>query len=159
MDGTIIARVLHILGVVLWIGGVAFVTMVLLPAVKRVGEPAERVRFFERMEAGFARQARMTTLITGVSGFYLVYKFEAWGRFAEARYWWMHAMVLLWAVFTLMLFVLEPLWLHRWFQARAQRDPAGTLAIIVRLHWVLLVVSVVTVAGAVAGSHGGSFGR
>ena len=68
-------------------------------------------------------------------------------------------MVLIWAVFTLMLFVLEPLWLHRWFRERAQRDPEGTFSIIARLHWVLLGLSLVTIAGAAAGSHGWSFGR
>ncbi len=154
-----LARVLHVVGVVLWIGGVAFVTAVLLPAVKRMREPDERVKFFEKVEAGFARQARVTTLLTGLSGFYLVRSLRAWDRFADAHYWWMHAMVLVWGLFTLMLFVLEPLWLHRWFQARAQRDPEGTFSIIARMHWVLLAVSVITIAGAAAGSHGWSFGR
>ena len=68
-------------------------------------------------------------------------------------------MVLVWGVFTLMLFVLEPLWLHRWFEARAQRDLEGTFAIITRMHWVLLALSVITIAGAVAGSHGWMFRR
>ena len=63
-------------------------------------------------------------------------------------------MVVVWALFTLMLFVLEPLVLHRWFNTRARHDPEGVLALIVRLHWILLGVSLVTVAGAVAGSHG-----
>jgi uncharacterized membrane protein len=36
MDPAIAARALHVLGVVLWIGGVAFVTTVLLPAVRRI---------------------------------------------------------------------------------------------------------------------------
>jgi len=159
VEGSIIARVLHILGVVLWIGGVAFVTMVLLPAVKRVREPAGRVEFFESVEAGFARIARVTTLLTGLSGFYLVHGLGAWGRFADGHYWWMHAMVLVWGVFTLMLFVLEPLWLHRWFRARALRDPERTFTIIGRMHWVLLALSLATIAGAAAGSHGWTFGR
>jgi uncharacterized membrane protein len=159
MEDYYLARILHVVGMVLWIGGVAFVTAVLLPAVKRMREPAERVEFFERVEAGFARQARVTTLLTGLSGFYLVHTLGAWNRFADAHYWWMHAMVLVWGVFTLMLFVLEPLWLHRWFQARAQRDPEGTFSIITVMHWVLLAVSVITIAGAAAGSHGWSFGR
>ncbi len=30
------SRVLHVLGVVIWIGGVTFVTLVLLPAVRRL---------------------------------------------------------------------------------------------------------------------------
>jgi uncharacterized membrane protein len=159
MEDYYVARVLHVVGVVLWIGGVAFVTAVLLPAVKRMREPAERVEFFERMEAGFARQARVTTLLTGLSGLYLVHRLGAWGRFADAHYWWMHAMVLVWGMFTLMLFVLEPLWLHRRFQARVQRDPEGTFSIIARMHWVLLAVSLITIAGAVAGSHGWTFGK
>jgi uncharacterized membrane protein len=159
MEDFYVARVLHVLGVVLWIGGVGFVTTVLLPAVKRVREPAERVEFFERVEAGFARQARVTTMLTGLSGLYLVHRLGAWSRFADAHYWWMHAMVLLWGVFTLMLFVLEPLWLHHWFKARAQRDPEGTFAVIVRLHWVLLILSLITVGAAVAGSHGSMFGQ
>lgn len=158
MGDFIVARVLHVLGVVLWIGGVAFVTLVLLPAVSRMREPFERVDFFESVEAGFARQARATTLLTGLSGFYLAHRLGAWERFADAHYWWMHAMVLVWAVFTLMLFVLEPLWLHRWLRQRARRDPDGTFLLIVRLHRVLLVVSLVTIAGAAAGSHGWSFG-
>ena len=33
MDELTVARALHVLGVVLWIGGVGFVTTVLLPAV------------------------------------------------------------------------------------------------------------------------------
>ena len=154
MDEAIIARVLHVLGVVLWIGGVAMVTTVLLPATKRIKTPAERVVFFETVERGFARQARVTTLVTGLSGLYLVYKFDLWHRFAHLEFWWMHAMVLLWALFTLMLFVLEPLFLHRWFIERATRDPDSTFVLVVRLHWVLLALSLGTVAGATAGSHG-----
>jgi uncharacterized membrane protein len=154
-----LVRALHVLGVVLWIGGVAFVTTVLLPALRRSREPAEQVRIFEKVEADFARQARVTTLLTGLTGFYLVHRLGAWSRFADAQYWWIHAMVIVWSAFTIVLFVLEPLWLHRWFQVRARRDPEGTLALIARMHWVLVTLSLLTVAGAAAGSHGWSFGR
>ena len=116
--------------------------------------PAERVMFFETVERGFALQARIATLVTGASGLYLVYRFDLWQRFAHIEFWWMHAMVLVWALFTLLLFVLEPLFLHRWFSERVRRDPASTFTLVARLHWVLLGMSLVTVAGAVAGSHG-----
>jgi uncharacterized membrane protein len=149
------ARLVHVVCVVLWIGGVAMVTTVLLPATRRLVSSAERVQFFEKIEAGFARQARWTVTLTGLSGFYLAYRLEAWNRFADPHFWWMHAMVAVWALFTAVLFVLEPLWLHRWFEVSAQRRPEQTFAIIQRLHWLLLIVSLLTVAGAVAGSHGG----
>jgi uncharacterized membrane protein len=155
MDDFLIARVVHVLGVVLWIGGVAFVTTVLLPGMKKVGAPGERVTMFERMESGFAWQARVTTLVTGASGFYMLYVLDAWERYSDPAYWWLHAMSAIWLIFTLMLFVLEPLVLHKLFERRALANPEGTLAMIQRLHWVLLIASLITVAGAVAGAHGG----
>jgi uncharacterized membrane protein len=154
MNDLAIARVLHVLGVVLWIGGVAMVTTVILPAVHRLKSASEQVDFFEAIEHRFAWQARATTLLTGGTGFYLVHRLDAWSRFSSASFWWMHAMVFVWVLFTLMLFVLEPLVLRRWFQARAARHPARVFALIQRMHWGLLAISLLTVAGAVAGSHG-----
>ena len=149
-----LARVLHVLGVVLWIGGVAMVTTVLLPATRRMKTSAERIAFFETVERGFAQQARVTTLLTGLSGLYLIHAMNLWQRFLHAKYWWMHAMVLVWTIFTLMLFVLEPLFLHRRLIERAHREPDAVFALVTRMHWILLVVSLLTVAGALAGSHG-----
>lgn len=157
MTDYFLARALHVVGVVLWIGGVAFVTTVLLPAIA-ARRGAAGVALFEQLESGFARQARGTTLLTGLSGFYLVHRLDAWSRFDDPGAWWLHAMVGTWLLFTLMLFVVEPLWLHRRLMARAARDPDGTLALITRLHWVLLTISLVTVLGAAAGSHGWRLG-
>lgn len=151
----VVARVVHVIGVVLWIGGVSMVTTVLLPAAKRLASPTERLAFFERVEQRFAAQAKLTTLITGLSGLYMAWRLDLWSRFSELRFWWMDAMVAVWLVFTLLLFVLEPLVLHRRFSARAARDPDGTFALVQRFHWALLTLSVVTIAGAVAGGHGG----
>jgi hypothetical protein len=49
---------------------------------------------------------------------------------------------------------LEPLVLHRWFEERGKANPTGTFAVVIRFHSVLLIMSLVTIAGAVAGSHG-----
>lgn len=154
MDHAIAARALHVLGVVLWIGGVAFVTTVLLPAVRRMKTPAERVAFFESVERRFAWQARGTTLLVGATGFYLVHAWNLWERFGSASYWWMHAMVAIWTLFTVMLFIAEPFFLHRRILERAEREPEATFRRIERLHRVLLLLSLLTVFGAVAGSHG-----
>lgn len=153
------ARALHVIGVVLWIGGVGMVTTVLLPAVAKRASEGDALAFFQSVEHGFGAQARWTTALVGLSGFYLTAVLDLWQRFAEPRYWWMSAMVAIWAVFTLLLFVLEPFVLHRWFEARARRDPQGTLRLVLNLHRVLLALSVMTIAGAVAGSHGTFFIR
>lgn len=154
MDDIAIARALHVLAVVLWIGGVAFVTTVLLPAVRRFAAPEERLGFFDAIERRFAWQARIATALAGITGLYMVVRLDLWERFLVASYWWMHAMVVVWAVFTAMLFVAEPLVLHRWLHARARSDPERTFRLVERLHLFLLVMSLIALLGAVAGSHG-----
>ena len=154
VDDATLARALHVLAVVLWIGGVVFVTTVLLPAVRDLHAPAKRVVFFETAERRFGRQARVTTMLAGLSGFYMVVRLGLWDRFLSAEYWWVHAMVAVWLLFTLMLFVAEPLFLHRWLRARANSRPESTFRLVERLHWILLVLSLITLIGAVLGSHG-----
>jgi uncharacterized membrane protein len=158
VDDITIARTFHVLAVVLWIGGVAFVTTVLLPAVQEVKASAERAVFFESVERRFGGQARLTTVVAGFSGFYMIARLDLWDRFLSAEYWWMHAMVALWLLFTLMLYVAEPLVLDRWFLARAETRPESTFRLIERLHWILLALSLITLIGAILGSHGVLFG-
>ena len=108
-----IARSLHLIMVVLWIGGVGMVTTVLLPGIRRSHPPRERLAAFHAIEARFASQSRWTTVLAGISGLYMLWRIDAWDRFESATYWWMHAMVPTWLVFTVMLFIAEPLFLHR----------------------------------------------
>jgi uncharacterized membrane protein len=159
IDDVTLARATHVIAVVFWIGGVAMVTTVLLPAVRRLRSPDERVGFFEAVEQRFASQSRISTLAAGSTGFYMIYRLDLWSRFTSAAFWWLHAMTALWLIFTLMLFVLEPLFLHRWFRARARVAPEATFRLIQGLHWFLLSLSIITIFSAIAGSHGfGLFG-
>ena len=145
----------HVLAVVLWIGGVGFVTMVLFPAIRRAHPPAERLAAFVRFESGFSWQARISVALAGLSGFYMTWRLDAWSRFASPGFWWMDAMVAVWMIFALMLFVIEPAFLHRRLE-RALASPASGALFdrMERLHRILLTVSLVAVLGAVGGSHG-----
>jgi len=120
MDELSLARAVHVVSIVAWIGGVYFVTFILLPSVRQMADPEDRAAAFERFEHRFALHARVATLAAGASGFYITHLLDAWDRFADSSYWWMHAMTAIWAVFTLVLFVLEPLFLHAWFSKRAR---------------------------------------
>lgn len=153
MDDLTLARALHVLAIVHWIGGVTLVTLVILPAICRLREPAERLDVFEAIEGRFSGQARISTQIAGLSGLYMTWRLSAWDRFLDPAFWWMHAMVAIWAIFTFVLFVAEPLFLHRWFHERAAADPQGTFRLVTRFHWVLLTLSLATIAGAVLGAH------
>lgn len=153
MGDLALARALHVLAVVLWIGGVGMVTTSLLPALLQLPDPAQRIAIFEAVERRFAMQARILVLVAGLSGLYLLVRLHAWDRFTLLPYWWMHTMVLVWLVFAAILFLLEPLVLHRRF-GRAMSDSEATLRAVHRLHWGLLALSLLTILGAVAGSHG-----
>lgn len=150
----VLARVIHILAVVLWIGGVAMVTTVIIPSVKRMKTKEEQLETFEIIEGRFALQAKITTVLTGLSGFFMMYVLDAWERYLDLTYWWIHAMTLVWVLFTLVLFVLEPLVLHKLFRKYGEEHPVKMFRIIHRFHWFLLFLSLLTIAGAVAGSHG-----
>lgn len=154
MEPFVFARIIHVLAVILWIGGVAMVTTVIIPAVKRMGTKEERIDTFEKIEGRFSLQAKITTLLTGLSGFYMLYEMNAWDRYLNPSYWWIHAMTIVWIIFTLVLYVFEPLFLHKIFKKYATENPEKTFAIMHRAHWFLLILSLLTTAGAVAGSHG-----
>lgn len=152
MEDITIARALHVLAVLMWIGGVGFVTCVVMPSIRGLHPPDERLAAFHRIEGRFAPQARLWVLLAGASGFWMVYRAQMWDRFADSRFWWMHAMVGLWAIFAAMLFVIEPLFLHRRMERSA--TPATDFARMERMHRLLLALAIVTLLGAMAGSHG-----
>ena len=152
-----IGRALHVLRVVLWIGGVGMVTAVILPWLRSGGARGDRVAQCEAIEKRFTWVAGLSILLVGLSGFHLVFAFDLWDRFLSPGYWWMHAMVLIWLVFATVVFLAEPLYLHRAFRRWASVAPEEALTFLARAHWVLLILSLVTVLGAVAGSHGAPF--
>ena len=152
MDRLALARVIHVLAVVLWIGGLSIVTTTLLPAIRRGELGADWLGPFHAIERRFVWQARIAILLVGASGFYMVEQADLWDRFSSLAYWWMHAMVGLWAIFAIGLFIVEPLILDRRLPALAARRPAVTFAWLGRVHWLLLAMSLITVTGAVAGS-------
>ena len=154
MEYQTLARALHVLAVVLWIGGVAMVTTVLIPAIKKIKSKEDRINTFEQIEGRFALQAKITTLITGITGFYMLYEMDAWSRYLDPRFWWIHAMTLVWLLFTVVLYILEPLVLHKLFKKYSQENPEKTFRFMHRAHWILLSLSIITIIGAVAGCHG-----
>jgi uncharacterized membrane protein len=152
----VVARALHVLAVVIWIGGVSMATTVVLPAVRRGDLGEKRLRAFQAIERRFAWQARAAIVIVGLTGFYMAWRLDLWGRFRIAEFWWMHAMVCVWLLFAFVLFVAEPFILHRHFARWAVAQPKIAFAWLNRGHWILLFLGVVTIVGAVAGSQGWS---
>jgi uncharacterized membrane protein len=153
-DWLTIARALHVLAVVHWIGGVAMVTLVVLPGIRDNYPSAQQFEAFRAVEGRFSLQAKISVAIAGLAGFYLTSALSAWDRFFDPAQWWMHAMLILWMIFAFVLYVAEPLFLHAKIERLFARDPVAAMRLLLRGHRILLALASITVAGAVTGAHG-----
>lgn len=153
----VIARIIHVIAVVLWIGGVGFVTTVLIPSIRKTQSSESRLQLFESLEGKFSFQAKLTTMFTGASGVYMLAVTDTWSRYLHVEYWWMHLMTFIWCIFTLVLFVLEPLFLHRWFHQQATSHSERAFTVLQNMHVILLSLSLLAIVGAMAGAHGYAF--
>jgi uncharacterized membrane protein len=157
IDDIEIARALHVVFVAHWIGGVAFVTLVALPLARSYADAGKGWALFETIETRFAKQVRVSIPLAGATGLWMAWRLDLWGLFASSAFRWMDAMVLLWVLFMLIVFAIEPL-VHRHVAEMAAEDPATLLLRLSRVHCLLLAAGAVTMFGAVAGAHGGVFG-
>jgi uncharacterized membrane protein len=148
-----LARAIHILSIVVWIGGVSLVTTALLPSMKRK-PPQQWVRDFNEVERRFASQAKIAVLLVLLSGLYMLYAYDLWDRLADARFWWMHLMVGVWLIFALLLFVVEPLTIRPALGERRLAPPQPSLRRILWMHRLLLALSLTAIFAAVGGAHG-----
>src|SRR5664280_2060264 len=148
IDDFALARAVHVLALVHWIGGVTMVTTIVLPRARALPDARAALAAFEMFEGRFAAQVRFSILLAGLSGFYMLDKLQAWARLLDPAFWWLALMLAVWAVFALMLLV------HRLFHDYALRDKDRAFVLAIRLHAVALAVSAVAIAAGVLGAHG-----
>jgi len=149
MSDILLARIIHVLAVVHWIGGVSFVTLVILPLARR----RQNIELFVSVEHQFSTQVRLSLPLAGAAGFWMTWRLDLWWRFADADFWWMTAMVAVWVIFMLLVFVVEPLLGSRLLQ-KLEANPTAMLGRLGRAHAILLAAAVVAIFGTLAGVHG-----
>lgn len=152
MIGPSIAIAVHLLAIVWWIGGLAFVTSVFLPAIRHDFDNDSQA-VFHSIEKRFAPQARIAVILVGLSGLYLLWELHAWSWLAEIKFWWLDAMILYWILFVVLLFVLEPVGILK-HAMHASGDKSAVWKRMQYFHVVMLIIALVIIAGASAGSHG-----
>ena len=149
-----VARALHVLALVHWIGGVALVTTIVLPRARALANAHDALAAFKAFEGPFAAQARVSILLVGLSGFYMLIKSQAWTLLLDPAFWWLALMVVVWTAFALIVFVLEPLVVNRLFHDYALRNKDRAFSLAIRLHAAALTISCVAIMAGVLGSQG-----
>ncbi len=154
IDDLGLARAIHVLALVHWIGGLAVVTTIVLPRARALPNAKEAIGAFEAFELRFASQVRISILLAGLSGAYMLTKLNAWDRFQYVSFWWLDLMVAVWILFALMVYVLEPFLIHRLFHEFALRDKDRAFALAIGFHVAALIISVLAIGAGVLGAHG-----
>ncbi|MEK7773881.1 MAG: hypothetical protein AAB307_05990 [Deltaproteobacteria bacterium] len=151
-------HIAHLLTVILWIGGLAFVTIIVLPMAIRTPDALQKVLTFQRIEHRFARLARVYNLVTGVSGLIMMF-LMGWQKLLFTRAGIpLTFMLLIWVFWFVMLFGLEPIVIKKMLENLAKSGNKMDIDTVFkrmnRLHWLMVFISLAaSVAGALV-AHG-----
>ncbi len=145
---------IHVIGVVLWIGGVAFVTLIVFPMIMRMEGSFEKVMFFQGVEHRFAKIAKLCVLIVGITGVWLLYLTGEWRLLFEGSGIGPTLMVIVWAFYAFIL-LLEGKLFKIIFHGKAQQDTEKIFSRMTVFHWVVLGLSLLAIGVGVWAGHGG----
>lgn len=145
---------IHVLSIVIWIGGVAFVTLVVFPMITRMEGSLEQVLMFQGVEHRFARIAKLMVAISGITGLILLYYTRGFGALFSMGGIGPTIMLIVWA-FYLLILLFEARLFKVIFRGGAQKDTKKVFYRLTVFHWVVLGLSLLAVGVGVWAGHGG----
>jgi len=147
---------IHVTTIVLWIGGVAFVTIIIFPMLLRMEDSLEKMLLFQRVENKFAKQARIYAWTAGVTGGLLLYMTGEHGGLFTLNGLGATVMLMVWLVYILVL-TFEKRIFAVLFAHREKLDDAKLFVRLNTFHWIILGLSLSAVFLGVWSGHGGRF--
>lgn len=139
--------IVHMIAIIIWIGGVAFVTMITFPMIRRMDTSLEQVLVFQGTEHRFARIAKAMIVLVGISGLYLISvkgtSFGVW------------VMIIVWAIYAALIFGLEKIVFNKLFAKPSgeEYDMNKVFFAMQVFHWVVLAVSLFAVGAGIWAAH------
>lgn len=144
----------HVLAVVIWIGGVAFVTMVVFPMIMRMESSIEKVLFFQGVEHRFANIAKLCVFIVGLTGIGLLQITGEWNVLFKVTGIGPTLMLIVW-IFYVLILLFEGKLFKIIFRGDAQQDTARVFFRLSVFHWFVLGMSLLAIGIGVLAGHGG----
>ena len=151
-------HIIHLITVIIWIGGLSFITIIVIPMLISWDDPLQKALTFQSIEHRFAPVARVYNVITGVTGFVMVY-LTGWHKlYLTSKGLPLLIMTLIWLVWFVMLFGLEPLivkkMLDRMVKSGVKMEIEAVFARMNIMHWVLLILSLIGSTAGIIFAHG-----
>lgn len=149
---------IHVLAVVIWIGGVAFVTIIVFPMITRMEDSFEKMIFFQGIEHRFAKVAKISVAVVGITGIWMLQLTEEWKTLFSAAGIGPTLMVILWTLYVLLLLFEDRLF-RVLFGGKAQQNTSKVFFRLSIFHWLVLGLSLLVIGVGVWTSHGGTLLR
>lgn len=147
-----ILLIIHVICVIVWIGGVAFVTMVIFPMMYQTEGSLEKALMFQRVEHRFAGMVKWLIAVVGATGLYMLYAQYGIGILLQTRGIGILIMLFAWALYTTVILSERKIF-GRLFADPEKIDMDKALKMINVMHWFLLIISFTAVAGGVWFGH------
>lgn len=143
---------IHLLSIVVWVGGMFFAYVVLRPSAAEILQPPERLRLWDKVFSRFFNWVWLAVFLVLVSGFYMIYMV---GGFANLPLY-INLMLLLGIVMTMIyVYVFFKCYVQfNRFVTKQEWPAAGaTLGTIRKLVGLNLTIGMITIAVAVIGRN------
>ncbi len=146
------ALIIHVISIIIWIGGVAFVTMITFPMIQRADNSLEQVFMFQGVEHRFSKIAKVTVILVGLSGLYLIY--DKYGFNFKDLGFGVWIMIFVWALYASLLFGLEKIIFKKLFGKPSDNvDMKKVFALLQGFHWIVLALSFFAVGAGIWTAH------
>ena len=146
----------HVVTILLWIGGVAFVTIIIFPLIQRMGSSFDAVMLFQGVEHRFARHARMYVAVAGITGFLLLFLMGLQRLLFTKEGIGITLMLIAWAFYLLVL-LFEKRIFSKVFGKPEKFETKQVFRALGAFHWFVLGLSLLAVFAGVWQGHGGGF--
>jgi uncharacterized membrane protein len=138
---------LHVLSIVIWIGGVAFVTAVVFPTLAGMDDSMAKVQFFMGVERRFQFLAKICVILAGTSGVLLFWQRGAFSSLSAEEASLLVYKFIVWLVFAVLLFGGEKRLLGA--LVSGQTPPPTVMKRLTVFHWVVLVLSLIAIVAGI----------
>jgi len=139
--------ILHVLSIVVWIGGVAFVTAIVLPVLKEMEDLMAKATFFMRFEKRFQFLAKLCVILAGGSGVLLFWERGAFSHLSGEEAFLIGYKFFVWLIYAVLLFGAERRLMGTLFSPDTPPEVAfRRLAI---FHWAVLILSLIAIVAGI----------
>ncbi len=146
--------IIHVIGVIIWIGGVTFVTTVIFPMMYKTEGSLEKALLFQRVEHRFSAMVKWLLTIVGLTGFILLSAKYSFALLSTREGFGVLIMLSAWSFYAVIL-LFERKIFAKIFSAPEKINMNRALKLINGMHWVILSLSFLAVAAGVWFGHYG----